>query len=94
VSNPLATTIRFAYPTRGDGQFALRGMYSFNVQVSREFRFGSRTLLASLSGFNLTNDDAPLQLAGGANQQFSSTYQQGIIVQRPRAAQLLFRFLF
>ena len=94
VSNPLATTIRFAYPTRGDGQFALPGMFSLNLQVSREFKLGSRTLQVSLSGFNLTNDDAPLQIAGGANQQYSTTYQQGIIVQQPRAAQAQFRFLF
>jgi len=94
VSNPLATTIRFAYPTRGDGQFALQGTFSVNVQVSREFAFGERKLVASLSGFNLTNADAPLQLAQGGNQQYSSTYQQGIIVQPPRAAQVLVRFLF
>jgi hypothetical protein len=94
VSNPLATTIRFAYPTRGDGQFTLQGMFSLNLQVSREFRLGSRTLQVSLSAFNLTNDDAPLQIAGGANQQYSTTYQQGIIVQQPRAAQAQFRFLF
>ena len=35
VSNPLATTIRFAYPTRSDGQFALQGMYSVNLTLSR-----------------------------------------------------------
>src|SRR5204862_71313 len=94
VSNPLATTIRFAYPTRGDGQFALPAMYRVNVQVSREFTFGPRRLAASLALFNLTNYDAPLQLAAGANQQYSTTYQQGIIVQQPRAAQAVVRFLF
>jgi len=94
VPNPLATTIRFAYPTRGEGQFALAGMYSVNLTVSREFTIGARRLVASLSGFNLTNHDAPLQLASGGNQQYSATYQQGIIVQPPRAAQALVRFLF
>jgi hypothetical protein len=94
VSNPLATTIRFAYPTRGDGQFALPGSYTVSLQVSKEFTFGGRRLLASLSGFNLTNDDAPLALAAGGNQQFSATYRQGTIVQQPRAAQALVRFFF
>jgi hypothetical protein len=94
VSNPLATTIRFAYPTRADGQWAPTGVFSFNLQLGREFTLGKRKLIASLSGFNLTNDDAPLQLAPGSNQQYSTTYQQGFIVQQPRAAQALFRFLF
>ena len=94
VSNPLATTIRFAYPTRADGQWAPKGMYSVNLQLGREFIFDRRKLIASLSGFNLTNGDAPLQLAPGANQQYSITYQQGFIVQQPRAVQALFRFLF
>jgi len=94
VSNPLATTIRFAYPTRADGQWAPKGMYSVNLQLGREFIFDGRKLIASLSGFNLTNGDAPLQLAPGANQQYSNTYQQGFIVQQPRAVQALFRFLF
>ena len=94
VSNPLATTIRFAYPTRADGQWAPKGMYSVNLQLGREFIFDRRKLIASLSGFNLTNGDAPLQLAPGANQQYSTTYQQGFIVQQPRAVQALFRFLF
>jgi hypothetical protein len=94
VSNPLATTIRFAYPTRADGQWAPKGMYSINVQVGREFTVGKRKLIASLSGFNLTNYDAPLQLASGANQQYSTLYQQGAVVQQPRALQGLFRLLF
>jgi len=94
VSNPLATTIRFAYPTRAVGQWAPKRMYSVNLQLGREFIFDRRKLIASLSGFNLTNGDAPLQLAPGANQQYSTTYQQGFIVQQPRAVQALFRFLF
>jgi hypothetical protein len=93
VSNPLATTIRFAYPTRGDGQWAPKGMYSVNLQVSREFAIGRNKLVVSLAGFNLTNYDAPLQLASGANQQFSTFYQQGTIVQQPRIVQALFRLV-
>jgi len=94
VSNPLATTIRFAYPTRADGQWAPKGVFNFNLQLGREFTLGSNKLMASLSGFNLTNGDAPLQLAPGANQQYSTTYRQGFIVQQPRAVQALVRFLF
>jgi hypothetical protein len=94
VSNPLATTIRFAYTTRGEGQWAPKGLYSVNLQVSREFTVGERKLVASLAGFNLTNYDAPLQLANGANQQYGTLYQQGIFVQQPRALQAVFRFLF
>jgi hypothetical protein len=93
-SNPLATTIRFAYPTRGDGQFTLKAMSSLNLQLSRELPIGVGKLVASLSLFNLTNHDAPLQLAAGGNQQYSATYQQGTIVQQPRAAQAVVRFLF
>jgi len=94
VSNPLATTIRFAYPTRADGQWAPKAEYSINLQLGREFTLGKSKLIASLSGFNLTNYDAPLQLASGANQQYSTLYHQGAIVQQPRALQALLRFLF
>ena len=94
VSNPLATTIRFAYPTRSEGQWSPQGMYSVNVQVSREFTIGPSKLVASLTGFNLTNYDAPYQLATGANQQFNTFYQQGQIVQQPWALQAVIRLLF
>src|SRR4029453_3463685 len=35
VSNPLATTIRFAHPTRDDGQFTLSSLHLWNLRVGR-----------------------------------------------------------
>ena len=44
VANPLATTIRFAYPTRGEGQIKAPNQNTWNVRVAKEFRIrGARS---------------------------------------------------
>jgi outer membrane receptor for Fe3+-dicitrate len=95
VSNPLATTLRFAYATRGDGQLWTPWLTTWNVRVGRSFRLGEfSSLEAALDTFNLTNRGAAQQFVTGGNQINSSNYGQMQNVQTPRAAQLSARWRF
>ena len=95
VSNPLATTLRFAYPTRGDGQLWTPWLTTWNVRVSRTFpvrEFSS--LEVALDTFNLTNRGAAQQFVSGGNQINSTNFDQMQNVQTPRAAQISARWRF
>ena len=94
VSNPLATTIRFAYPTRGDNQLRLDAMQMLNLRVGKIFRFGAQRLEVAVDGINMTNDDADQRFMTGANQQYNPNYGRGTFRVVPRTAQLSARFLF
>jgi hypothetical protein len=94
VSNPLATTIRFAYPTRDEGQSTLPSVHVWNLRIGRDIRFGARRLETALDIFNVTNHDAFYLLELGANQTFSPLFGQGRQRQTPRAAQISARYVF
>jgi hypothetical protein len=95
VSNPLATTIRFAAPTRGDDQFVLPATHYLNVRVGRKFAFSEgRALTVNLDLMNLMNLDGFQGFLSGANQLFSANYGKGGQVQIPRTAQLGIGFTF
>lgn len=54
--NPLATRIRFYYPTRGEGQIKAPDVHTVNVKVGRVFRLPtSRNVELSANVFNLFN---------------------------------------
>ncbi len=95
VSNPLATTLRFEFPTRGDGQFALPALHIFNLRFGRRFGTGLGSLDAFVDIFNLTNHDAEtLSVFGESNRTFSPNYRKGAGRQAPRAVQVSFRWEF
>jgi hypothetical protein len=94
VSNPLATTIRFAYSTRDEGQFTLPGLRIWNVRIGKDVRFGDRRLEPALEIFNVTNGDAFYLIEQGGSQQFSPLFGQGRQRQFPRAAQISVRVVF
>ena len=94
VSNPLATTIRFANATRGDGQFTLAPIHIVNVRIAKDVRIGRNRITAALDVFNVTNHDAFYLLELGASQRFNPLYGQGRQRQIPRAAQISVRFVF
>jgi len=94
VSNPLATTIRFANATRDEGQFALPALHVWNLRVGKTIQFGARRLEAALDVFNLTNHDAFYLIEQGGNQTFSPLFGRGRQRQVPRAAQVSARFVF
>ncbi len=94
VANPLATVIRFAFPTRGEGQLRSPGMHALNLRIGRRFRLNRVTFDASLDVFNATNNGADLGFVTGANQLYNPLYGQTTSRQAPRSAQLTFRAAF
>jgi hypothetical protein len=103
VSNPLATRIRFAFPTRGEGQIKAPNLILWNIRVGRDFNFGaSRRLTVAFDVINVTNRDADQQFQNGGNQLYNTTNYaiapdgsfRGQTRQAPRSGQLSFRFLF
>ncbi len=87
--NPLATTIRFAFPTRGDGSVLNEATRSLQLRVGREFKFGRSQLTGALNIYNLLNSGSNTQYADGANQLYNPAYLSGIQRLSPRAFQLM-----
>ncbi len=55
-SNPLATRIRFFYPTRSEGQVKAPDVHTLNVKIGRRFGIGQgRNIEVSADIFNLMN---------------------------------------
>ena len=94
VTNPLATTLRFAYATRGEGQLKTPNFHAWNVRVGRRFGRGRVKYDASLDVFNLTNNDADLSFQIGANQTYNPLYGTTTFRQLPRSAQVVLRTSF
>ena len=95
VSNPLATTLRFANATRSDGQYQLAPIHQINFRVGREFDLGrERKIGVNFDVFNLPNMGRFQSFLSGADQLFSTNYGRGGEVQPPRSAQLEVRFSF
>ena len=93
-ANPLATTIRFAYPTRGEGSVLNEPTRSLQLKVGKEFTYGRNRLLTSLNIYNLLNSGANTQNADGANQQYDPAYLSGIQRLSARAFQLMIVYRF
>jgi hypothetical protein len=94
VSNPLATTIRFAGSTRDDGQFTLPPLHIWNLRIGRDVRVGGSRLEPAIEIFNVTNRDAFHLIELGGSQTFSPLFGQGRQRQSPRTAQISLRFVF
>jgi TonB-dependent receptor-like protein len=102
VSNPLATTIRFAYATRGDGQIKAPNLLIWNVRVGRDFLIAGRKFDIGLDIINVPNRDADQQFQSGGNQLYNTTNYaiapdgsfRGQTRQAPRSAQLSLRYQF
>ena len=101
VSNPLATTVRFAYASRGEGQLQAPALAQWNARVGRRFALGSRTFEIGLSVLNITNRAALQEYLGGHNQIGSPNFAygpggtfRGQNRQAARTAQLSLQFEF
>jgi hypothetical protein len=100
VSNPLATTIRFAGKDRGDQQVKAPYLNVLNLRIGRNFRFGATKLETAFDIFNLLNAGTDQQFFDGGNQLYSSNYAIkdgeffGVNRQPPRQGQLTIRFSF
>jgi len=101
VSNPLATTIRFVGPTRGDGQIETDPLTTLNLRVGKALNLGGRRLEVAYDVFNALNANAFQQFKSGGNQTYSANYGlaadgsiQGQSRQFARAGQLSVRLQF
>ncbi len=95
VSNPLATTVRFAYATRGENQLKLPSLQNLSLKLGYNFKLGNdRRLETALDVFNATNRGAYEQFLGGANQQYSPNFGLGRALQVPRVFQVSMRYSF
>ncbi|MBI2835461.1 MAG: TonB-dependent receptor, partial [Acidobacteria bacterium] len=102
VSNPLATTIRFAYEDRGKGQVKTPNLIVWNIRIGRDFKLAnSRRLELAFDVFNVDNRGADQQFRSGGNQLYSPNYAiapdgsfRGLNRQPPRVAQIIARFAF
>lgn len=92
--NPLATTIRFAFPTRGEGQPRNEDERYLQLQLGKAFTFGTQKAEISLGIFNVFNSGAQQQWLAGANQQYSPNYLATFSRTSPRQFQLSFSYRF
>lgn len=95
VSNPLATPIRFAFPTRGEGQTTSPWVTEWNLRIGREFRAANARIEPSLDTLNLLNaGHEQAFFRPGANQLYSPNF--GTLTQRqpPRSFQVTVRVTF
>ena len=96
-SNPLATRMRFVYPTRGEGQVQAPAIKTLGLTLNKAVKFApQREFVFGLSVFNLLNAGNYSQYNySGANEVFNTAnYLQLRNQQAARAAQLtlLMRF--
>jgi hypothetical protein len=94
VANPLATTIRFAYPTRAEGQLRLPDMHLLNVRAGRRFGVAGRRLDVWADVLNVTNAGADQAFPPTATQTYSPFFGQGTARQYPRAVKVSARLAF
>jgi len=94
VSNPLATTYRFAYADRGTGQIWCPWLLQWNGLVGREFRITDhQSFEADVNIYNIANQGAAQQFVNGNNIS-SSTFGSLQNIQLPRSAQFSVRYSF
>jgi hypothetical protein len=74
LSNPLATRIRFRYPTRSEGQVAGDVVHTVGLKLGKAFRIGgAREVQVNFNSFNLLNKGGYTEWnRSGANRYYSS----------------------
>jgi hypothetical protein len=94
VTNPLSTTTRFAFATRGEGQIWTPWLKAWNARAGRTFNLGSDTSVEfDLDILNIVNAGAGQQFLGG-NNITSANFGQIQNIQTPRAVQASVRLKF
>ncbi len=93
-SNPLATSWRFAYGTRGDGQVRNETTRYLQLNLGKTFRFGRQSVDTGLGIFNVFNTGAHTQWNTGANRLNSDSYLSRFNRHPPRAFQVTLGYKF
>ena len=95
VSNPLATTYRFAYANRGTGQIFCPWLVQGNMLVARAFSFGDhQSVEGEVNILNVTNRNSGQQFSNGNNIAAPSTFGVLTNIQPPRSVQFGVRYHF
>jgi len=95
VSNPLATTYRFAYANRGIGQIFCPWLVQGNMLVAREFSFRDhQSVEGDVNILNVTNRNSGQQFSNGNNIAATSTFGVLTNIQPPRSVQFSVRYHF
>lgn len=92
--NPLATSWRFAYATRSDGQVRNETARYLQLNLNRSFQFGAHEAQIGLGIFNVFNTGAHTQWLSGANRLNTANYLARFNRHPPRAFQLTMRYKF
>ena len=93
-SNPLATSWRFAYDTRSDGQIRNETARYLQLNLARTFKFGRPSVETGLGIFNVFNTGAFTQWNTGANRINTPLYLSRFNRHPPRAFQLTLGYKF
>ena len=87
--NPLATTIRFANASRGEGQIRNDTARALQFKAGRRFSLGRQQIEVAVNVFNVLNAGYFQQYAAGANRQYApADYLRKFNRQPPRAFQI------
>lgn len=102
VANPLATTLRFAYADRGQGQIKAPNLITWSIRVGRDIVVDGHRIELAFDLINVTNRGAAQQFQNGGNQLYNTTNYaiapdgtfRGQSSQLPRSAQVSIRYAF
>jgi hypothetical protein len=93
-ANPLATSWRFAYGTRSDGQIRNETTRYLQLNLGRTFKFGRQSVETGLGIFNVFNTGAHTQWNSGANRLNNDLYLTRFNRHPPRAFQITLGYKF
>ncbi len=94
VTNPLATTIRYAFATRGEGQVKADPRQELNLKFSKRLRVARYRGEVGIGLYNVTNHGTIERFASDAGQLYSPNYLGYEGFQPPRSMDLVFKFTF
>jgi hypothetical protein len=96
VTNPLATTVRFAFADRGEGQVKADPRQELNLKFTKNLRLNDRYVVElGFAVYNLTNQGAIERWSSGAGRRYSSgNYLAATSLQPPRSYELNAKFSF
>jgi hypothetical protein len=92
--NPLATSWRFAYDTRSDGQIRNETTRYLQLNLGRTIKFGVQSVELGLGIFNVFNTGAHTQWNTNSNRLNTALYLSRFNRHPPRAFQLTFAYKF
>ena len=93
-ANPLATSWRFAYATRSEGQLLNETTRYLQLNLARSLKFGRQQIDLGFGMFNVFNTGAHTQWNTGANRLNNSLYLSRFNRHPPRAFQLTLGYKF